>query len=259
MEIAPPRRSPCGPRCWLGEAREFWRRAATLISEAEERGDLYALTALRTARAQYGYPAVDDVESGRREVSDVMERWSHQGFQLPHWWELFATGNMDLYQGGAEAHRRIEARWPALADSMLLRIQVLRLESLHFRARGALAAARAIPAERSALARFARNLASKMARERMPWSDALAVAVRAAASHVEGRPEESARLLDEAARGFDSADMALMAATARRRRGQILGGDEGRALVVAANAFMSTQRIVRPDRMTAMLMPGFPD
>ena len=94
--------------------------AMTLIAEAEERGDLYALTAFRTARAQYGYPAVDNIQSGRREVADVMERWSHQGFQLPHWWELFAIGNMDLYEGGAEAHGRIEARWPALAGSMLV-------------------------------------------------------------------------------------------------------------------------------------------
>jgi eukaryotic-like serine/threonine-protein kinase len=188
-----------------------------------------------------------------------MERWSHQGFQLPHWWELFATGNLDLYEGGAEAHGRIESRWPALAGSMLLRIQVLRLGALHFRARGALAAAQATPAERSRLAVFARGLASKMARERMPWSNALAVAVRGAASHIEGRPEESVLLLDEAATGFDSADMALMAAMARRRKGQILGGDEGRALVAAADALMTAQRIARPERMTAMLMPGFPD
>ena len=244
---------------WLGEVREFWRRAATLTAEAQERGDLYALTAFRTARAQYGYPALDNVDEGRREVAGVMERWSHQGFQLPHWWELFAMGNLDLYAGGPGAHHRIEGRWPALASSMLLRIQVLRLESLHFRARGALAAALALPSERLALIHFARGLAAKISRERMTWSDGLATMVRAAASQIEGRSEESARLLDEAACGFDATDMALMAAVARRRRGQILGGDEGGALIAAADAFMTAQRIARPERMTAMLAPGFPD
>ena len=244
---------------WLGEVREFWRRAATLIVEAEERGDLYALTAFRTARAQYGYPAVDDVESGRGEVAEVMQRWSRQGFQLPHWWELFALGNLDLYEGGAAAHARIEARWPALASSMLLRIQVLRLEATHFRARGALAAARATPAERASRARFAQGLAGKIARERVPWSDALAAAVRAGVAHLGERPEEALVLLDEAIRGFGAADMALMAATAKRRKGELLGGAEGGALIAAADAFMRAQRIARPERITAMLMPGFPD
>ncbi len=244
---------------WLGEVREFSRVAGALVAEAEERGDLYALTAFRTARVQYGYPAIDDVETGRHEIHDAMERWSQQGFQLPHWWELFAAGNLDLYEGGPEAHARIEARWPALAGSMLLRIQVLRLESFHARARCALAAALAVPGERAALAAFARKLASEMRREKMAWSDALAAAVRAAAAHLEGRPDESVAALDDAIRGFDATDMALMAAMARRRKGEILGGDEGGALVAAGNAFMTAQRIARPERMTAMLMPGFPD
>jgi hypothetical protein len=244
---------------WLGEVREFWRRVATLIGEAEERGDLYALTAFRTARAQYGYPAVDDVETGRREVAEVMERWSRQGFQLPHWWELFANSNLDLYEGGDGSHRRIEARWRALASSMLLRIQVLRLEALHSRARGALAASLALPGDRARLAKFARSLAGKMAGERVPWSDALAIAIRAAASHLEGRPDEAVSLLDEAIPALSATDMTLIAATARRRKGQLIGGDEGRALIATADAFMTAQRITRPERMTAMLMPGFPD
>ncbi len=115
-----------------------------------------------------------------------------------------------------------------------------------------------MPARRPELARFARALAAKMARERMAWSDALAVAVRAAASHLEGRVEESVLLLDEAAAGFDAANMVLMAATARRRKGAIVGGEAGAALVATADAFMAGQRIVRPPRMTAMLMPGLP-
>ena len=44
---------------------------------------------------------------------------------------------------------------------------------------------------------------------------------------------------------------------ARRRRGELLGGEEGRALVEAANAWMTEQTIKSPTRMTEMLAPGF--
>jgi hypothetical protein len=244
---------------WIGEVREFSRLTASLVAEAEERGDLYALTAFRTARVQYGFPAVDDLETGRKELADAMRRWSQQGFQLPHWWELFAAGNLDLYEGGPAAHARFEARWPALAGSLLLRIQVLRLESLHARARSALAAALALPSERPALTAFARRLAAEMTHEKMGWSSALAAAVNAAAAHLEGRPEECVSLLGDAISGFDACDMALMSAMAKRRKGEIVKGDQGAALVAEGSAFMGAQRIARPDRMTAMLLPGFSD
>jgi len=50
--------------------------------------------------------------------------------------------------------------------------------------------------------------------------------------------------------------MALHAAAARRRRGEIMGGDTGRALVESADAWMTGQIIRSPERMTAMLAPG---
>ena len=50
--------------------------------------------------------------------------------------------------------------------------------------------------------------------------------------------------------------MALHAAASRRCRGLLLGGEEGRALVQSADAWMANERILNPERMTAMLAPG---
>jgi hypothetical protein len=50
--------------------------------------------------------------------------------------------------------------------------------------------------------------------------------------------------------------MALHAATARRRRGELVGGDAGRDLVGAADAWMAGQSIKAPQRMAAVLAPG---
>jgi hypothetical protein len=53
------------------------------------------------------------------------------------------------------------------------------------------------------------------------------------------------------------ATLRLYAAAARRRQGELLGGHKGRQLVAEANSWMAGQGVVRPERMTAMLVPGF--
>ena len=63
-------------------------------------------------------------------------------------------------------------------------------------------------------------------------------------------------MLDLAERGFDAVDMALQSHAARRRRGQLVGGAEGTALVQAADAWMAGQGVVAPARLTAVLAPG---
>ncbi len=63
-------------------------------------------------------------------------------------------------------------------------------------------------------------------------------------------------LLERAEAGFEAADMALHAACARRRLGQVIGGDEGRTLIAAANEWMRGQEIKNPERMAAMIAPG---
>jgi len=46
---------------------------------------------------------------------------------------------------------------------------------------------------------------------------------------------------------------------ARRRRGQLQAGDQGRQLIQDAEVFMTAQQIRNPARWTAMYAPGFPD
>ncbi len=51
--------------------------------------------------------------------------------------------------------------------------------------------------------------------------------------------------------------MNLFAASARHHLGQMRGGDDGRALVEQAEAWMRAQLIVNPSRMASCLLPGF--
>ena len=75
----------------------------------------------------------------------------------------------------------------------------------------------------------------------------------------------AARRDDGAMAGFQAAeeecrraDMWLHAAVARRRRGQLLGGDEGRALIADADAWMAGEGVKNPERMCAALAPFTP-
>jgi hypothetical protein len=81
--------------------------------------------------------------------------------------------------------------------------------------------------------------------------------IRAGVAAGGGDRPRAIRLLAEAARAFDGVDMALYAAVARRRQGELLGGPEGQALLAQADAWMAGQNIRNPTRVTAMMAPGF--
>jgi hypothetical protein len=51
--------------------------------------------------------------------------------------------------------------------------------------------------------------------------------------------------------------MALYAAAARRRLGELRGGDEGRELIAQSEQWMSKQQIKNPVAVTNLMAPGF--
>ena len=53
-----------------------------------------------------------------------------------------------------------------------------------------------------------------------------------------------------------SREMRFYVATARRRLGEIVGGNEGAALVATADEWMTDQGIAKPSRMIEILAPG---
>ena len=187
-----------------------------------------------------------------------LARWSQKTYHVEHWWALIGERQIDLYRGdAAAAHAGVHAQWGALRGSLLLLVQLTRLEATHLRARAALALARASRGQRRARCREVEADARRILSARMPWSSPLVALLRAGVAATQGDASLADAHLDEAARGLDAADMALYAAAARWQRGRLLGGDAGRAIVTAAEAWMGHQGIVNLPRMAAMLAPGF--
>jgi len=241
---------------YLGEFGELSRRVEALRREALSRGDLYAATSFRTGLTNVALLVADDVDGARREAADVLAQWSHEGFHFQHYWNLLAQGVTDLYAGdGAAAHARIEALWPALQRSLLLRIQNVFVESTHLRARAALAALDGSSADASRLALVTRS-ARKLSRVPLGWSRGLATLLDAGLCAARQDRAGAAARFEAAAAQLDRLDMALFAAAAQRRAGELRPRSNGVAKVAAADARMAAQGIVNPARMTALLTPG---
>jgi hypothetical protein len=243
---------------YLGEIAEILARLPVLIAEAAERDDLFAATSLRTRHGYIAHLADGDPERARQDVRDAINRWSEQAFHVQHFFALISEGEIALYLGEAEfAERLLVERRRALKASRLLRVQVFRIESLCLRARIAIArAADGDPRERDAWLRTAERDARAIEREGLHWADPLADLLRAGIASVRGDRQAAAERLRRAEAALESADMALYAAVARRRRGEMLGDAEGRALVDAADIAMRNQKIRDPARIAAMLVPG---
>jgi hypothetical protein len=144
-----------------------------------------------------------------------------------------------------------------MQSSLLLMVQLTRLEATHLRARATLALSRARPSEQRALCREVEQDAARILKERVSWSSPAVALLRAGVAATQGDAGQAEALLREAVSGLEAAHMALYAAAARWQRGRLLGGDEGRALVEAAERWMADQGIVNRARMAAMLAPGF--
>jgi serine/threonine protein kinase len=246
-------------QCYLGRLGDLVRRVPRMLQEASSRGDLYVSTSVGNGLPNMVWLAQDDPAGALERILDGMRQWSQREFHTQHYWKLIAEAQIDLYRGDpTAAWSRVVAIWPDLKRSMMLRIQMVGIEIGHLRARAALALAAETSraSERARLLRAAAADAARLQQTGAPWALPLAALVRAGIAAIEGNAEESARLADQAAFGFDAVDMALYAAAARRRRGELVGGDEGRALIEAADALMQRELIRKPERMVAVLAPG---
>ncbi|HSN96927.1 MAG TPA: hypothetical protein VLS89_01475, partial [Candidatus Nanopelagicales bacterium] len=242
---------------FLGDMGELSRRILTYLRDAEEQGDRYLATNLRTAQANAFWLLRGDPDAALREADAAIQGWSKAGFHLQHYFDLLARAHIHLYRGDGEAALQLfTERWPALERSLTLRIQFVRLYMTFVRGGAALAAARTASAPGPRLADAIRA-ASRIEGEHMPWATPLASLLRAGAASIRGEAAEAIALLEQAAEGLDAADMTLYAAAARRCAGSLIGGDEGAAAVAQITQWMRQQGVADPDRLTAMLAPGF--
>ena len=241
---------------WCGQVAELARRLPLALPEAKERGDFSSLASL--ARLNLPQLAANDPDGAERELREAAAECTERGFHLQRFHQLYAQVQIDVYRGdGASARCLIAQQWPALARSLLMRVQLFRVMIYDARARSALAAA-AGAIDPKPLVRAAERNARRLEREKEPWVKPLAEVIRAAVAAFDGDNSKATTLLMDAIIHFDAADMPLRAASARHRLGELIGGHSGNSLVAETDSWMAGQRIVVPSRMAALFAPAFP-
>jgi len=225
---------------YLGDVAGLSVRIPALTREAEQRGDRYAVTSLRSGLANVALLAGDDAEGARAAVASAMAGWSTRSFHFQHYWAALSETLIDLYVGQPEGSlARMETCWRGLGDSQLLRIQNVRIEARSLIARVLLALGRRDEALRHA---------ELLEREDVGWADALAAMIRGLAS---SRESDLRRALEL----FEANEMALFSATTRLRLGEVQGGEVGAANVRVALAWMQAQGVKSPQAFAQMLSP----
>ena len=202
--------------------------------------------------------AADDAPQARRMARAGFERWTDTGFHIQHFWSLRQQAQCDLYEAKAgEALHALEHAWKALRRSGLLRIALPRVDAHDLRGRLAVAAIAERPARRAALIRVARQCANRLRHEVHDHAHVRAGILEAALRNAGGEPAQAIAQLEQAAILARQLSMRQHEAVADYRRGQLMGNDEGAALVAKATDAMRSMGVVRVERWADVYAPGF--
>jgi len=241
----------------LGEVAELRRRWTVLYRESQDRGDLYAATMLTSLYMTMIKLANNEQLESERELQAFVDRRDQRRFNLQHSSAFESLIHLYLYRGDiGNAWARLGAIWPDYKRSMLLGIQMIRIDMHELRARTALAMA-----ERTLdpviFLRQAKDDARRLEREGQKWALAHAHYLRAGIAACEEDPIRAIRELTLAVEQYEQAEMPLRAQILRYRLGEVQSDPQTRALREEAELWIRGQGIVSPARWAGMFAPGF--
>ncbi|MFI5306391.1 MAG: serine/threonine-protein kinase PknK [Polyangiales bacterium] len=240
-----------------GDLADLARTTPIAVQEAYARDNPW-LAAMLTASGIGAWLRGDDAGGAREALAAAHARAAARS--RLEWLDLFlllAEAQVGAYAGDCAAVAgAFEAHWPALASSALLAgssyARGLALAQRAALALGAACAARDSEAERSAHLERAAT-ASRALRK---LDAATAVQVDAGLALARGDRDRAIAMLRACVAAGRNGELRMRTAALRRRLGQLIGQDEGKALLAASQAFMNAQDVANHDAMAEMLCPG---
>ena len=237
----------------MGELNEHRSRMPALIRNAHERGNRYAeISVPLLSHAHLTMLADDEPQQAAERVRQLTAAWTTSRYDLQRFWSTCARAEIHLYAGeGTSAWNVIETNSRNVRDSLLLRVQTLRICWLDLSARSALGAVRM---GRTEFLSAARRLADRLNRENVQWARGLAGLIHAAVLAYGGQPTLAATYLARAEGDFVEVDMKLHSAAAHLARKCLIGDSIGTASML--DRVFAQEGVCCPSRMVATLAPG---
>jgi hypothetical protein len=250
--------------CWslrlAGRLRELSDRFDRYTADADRTGDRYVAANLRTYQSIV-WLVRDDPERARKDIDGILDSWPDDLYQVQHFFHLYSRCEQALYMGRPEeAEAAIAAEKTRLKESAMLKISGIRIEHLWLTGRVALAMAETRPPDgRGRLLRLARSNARQLEHSDHQTSTAMGTMLAAAAAWL-GPERERGRAIPTLERAVATAEASgamLIAESGRRWLGRILGTAAGSELLVRSERWMIDQAVRNPERLSALVVPGF--
>ncbi len=225
-----------------------------MLADAGARDDRYAQGLLGIWQAR-----VRLVEDRPLEALEAL-REIEQRFTLAPYW--FPRLNAQLVECEIGLYRQDPEVWELLSDLDRQRpVRVLRVQQAHIRyralrVRAAMLRARLRrPAQRSPLLRIIERDLRAIERERAPWGDDLARALRAGLLVGAGRGEEALSAFRQVEHNSRARHVVVLADICRYRQGELLGGEQGATLCAAAADALRAAGVAAPELLCDLFAP----
>ena len=202
----------------LGDFDALTAAAAASARESAAAGDRFS-EVVAILYLGHGALAADEPRRAREHVHRALSLWPYERFSFQHWLALAVELGADLLDARpADAWARAERAWAQARRSLLMRMQIPRIDLHVLRASAALALAADTREPR--LLRVAARHAADLRRERIELARSSAALIDAQIALLTRSPA-AASALEAAASGFARADVPAHAAALRLRLGTL--------------------------------------
>lgn len=245
----------------LRELREVFDE---YVWDSMRRGDIFMQTSIRLQCSRI-HLAADQVEEARKNLASSMWIPPAGGYHLNNWYQMVTIIELSLYLGNATGQlEEFNSMFHELYRSMSLRVATLKLEAYWLRGRLLLTALADRLADRRADEResgsalgqveaIVRKIRRKL--RQLPPSAAWSALLNAAVAYYRGDQNRAIKQLRCGIEAASLCEQHVVAEAAKRRLGELIGGEEGSRLLQESETGMKEHGIVDPERFAGVFVP----
>ncbi len=241
---------------FMGRVTELRERAYALLEETRDRPNPYVTGFARGILGNMALLAPDRVDEAAEQLAiyqhDAPRRY--QGHMVNY---VCQTAALERYRGRADrAWVMGEADAPVLAKLAVRRSPQVNAEVLLYKVQNILAGATLIDDPRGRLVPAERAISALLAHPSL-FARGYGQLCRASMDALLGRTEAAIKALCAAIEIFERTHMLAFEACSRRRLAALQSGDAAADASARSDGAMLAMGVVRPDRFTQMMAPGF--